>query len=87
MHGRQEHMRKITINYNITEVRSCLNEDDDADGWLDNLAVLIAEEFKAEVTMVPFGTWGGYGETCRDDDVNRRLRDISGSDEWIALLP
>lgn len=81
-------MREIIIHYDRCQIN--LGEaatTEDVDGWLDNLSALIAKEFSADVSMHSTGTWGGYSTCCRDEDVNERLREINGGDEWIALIP
>jgi hypothetical protein len=79
--------RQIVINYDRCQIS--IGDDattNDVDGWLDNLAALIAAEFEADVNLVT-GYTGRYGEFCHDDDVNDRLREISSGDEWLDLLP
>ena len=80
--------RKIDIHYELCQIN--LGDDTtpaDVDGWLDNLAALIAEEFDADVTLFSGGTLGGCSTYSHDPDVNERLRDISAGDEWSTLIP
>jgi hypothetical protein len=78
--------REICIHYDLSQIN--LGEDctDAVDGWLDNLAALIASEFNADVRLCT-GYTAGRGDWCADDDVNDRLREISTGDEWIDLIP
>ena len=80
--------RKIDIRYELCQIN--LGDDAtpaDVDGWLDNLAALIAEEFDADVTLLSGGTWLGLSVCCHDADVQARLDDINTSDQWVALIP
>ena len=80
--------RTIDIHYELCQIN--LGDDAtaaDVDGWLDNLAALIAEEFGADVILLSGGTWCGRSTCSHDADVDARLHEISAGDEWIALLP
>ncbi len=80
-------MSTIIINYDLCEIN--LGDDstsDDVDGWLDNLAALIASEFGCDVSLQT-GYTGGRGTYSRDEGVNARLYEISSGDEWISLIP
>lgn len=81
----------ITANIIVNYDRSQIAIGDDAtsadvDGWLDNLAALIASEFGRDVSLQT-GYTGGRGTYSRDEEVNARLREISSGDEWITLIP